>query len=63
MSADPDAEALLRDLIAAGLDPIGLDLATLAGIRTETERKVASHRGEDGFLMAEPAFNPPKEPQ
>jgi hypothetical protein len=57
---DSDEAALARDFAAAGLDPTGIDLAWLAGIRTETEAKIASYRGAEGFGTADPAFNPPK---
>ena len=53
------AAALKREFEAAGLDPTGIDLAWLAGIREETEEKIASYRATDGFALADPAFNPP----
>jgi hypothetical protein len=59
---DPEAEALRRALIAADLDPTGLDLVTLAGIWAETEKKIAGHRQDPGFATATPAFKPPTDP-
>ena len=56
---ESDAEALARDFAAIGLDPTGIDLAWLAGIRTETEAKIASYRTAEGFGTADPAFDPP----
>ena len=56
---DPQLEALRRDLISAGLDPTGLDLAMLVGVRKETEKAIAKHRDEPEYAAATPAFNPP----
>lgn len=53
------AETLRAAFVAAGLDPIGIDLAWLAEVKEETERKIASYRGALGFAEADPAFNPP----
>jgi hypothetical protein len=53
-------EAMRAAFAAAGLDPTGIDLEWLAGIKDETERKVASFRGDPDFLAAAPAFNPPE---
>jgi hypothetical protein len=61
-NADSQLEVLRRDLIAAGLDPTGLDLAMLVGIRVETEKIIAGHRDEPEYAAATPAFNPPQEP-
>jgi hypothetical protein len=58
-----DTSTLERDFAMAGLDPTGIDLAWLAGIRIETEEKVAAYRGTIGFVAAEPAFNPPEQEQ
>jgi hypothetical protein len=58
-----DTQALERDFAAAGLDPTGIDLAWLAGIRTETEDKIVSNRGTAGFAAAKPAFTPPEQEQ
>jgi hypothetical protein len=58
-ASDPDVEALRRDLISAGLDPTGLDLATLVGVRMETESAITKHRDEPEYAAATPAFNPP----
>jgi hypothetical protein len=55
-------EMLRRDIEAAGIDPEGLDLATLARIRIETEQRIAAHRIEQGFEKAPPAFAPPTDP-
>lgn len=51
-------EALQAAFLAAGLDPTGIDLAWLAGVKEETERKIASYRTAPGFTEADPAFNP-----
>ena len=59
--ADPQVEELRHELVAAGLDPTGLDLARLVGIRMETEQKIAGHRTEPGSTAAPRAFNPPRE--
>ena len=61
-ASDPEVEALRRDLITAGLDPTGLDLAMLVGVRLETEKVIIKHRGEPEYAGATPAFNPPQEP-
>ena len=58
-----ETSTLERDFATAGLDPTGIDLVWLAGIRTETEEKMASYRVTIGFVDAEPAFNPPEQEQ
>ena len=59
--AETTAESLKAALVAAGIDPTGLDLAFLAGIKDETEQRIAAHRSDPGYTAAAPAFNPPKE--
>jgi aspartyl-tRNA(Asn)/glutamyl-tRNA(Gln) amidotransferase subunit A len=46
-------------LVAAGLDPAGLDLEKLADVKAETEQVIARHRADEGYDGAVPAFNPP----
>jgi hypothetical protein len=53
-------EAMRAAFAAAGLDPTGIDLEWLAGIKDETDRKIASFRTDPDFLAAAPAFNPPE---
>lgn len=53
-------EAMRAAFAAAGLDPTGIDLEWLAGIKDDTDRKVASFRTDPDFLSAVPAFNPPE---
>lgn len=59
MTDNPAAAAMRQAFMAAGLDPAGVDLEKLAGIRDETERKIAAYRASPGFATAVPAFNPP----
>lgn len=59
--AEAPAESLKAALVAAGLDPTGLDLEFLAVIKDETEQRIAAHRSDPGYGAAAPAFNPPAE--
>jgi hypothetical protein len=60
LSANDSKDAALSALlVAAGLDPTGLDLPMLATLKAETEAMIATGRQEPGFADADPAFNPP----
>ena len=59
--AETTAETLKTALVAAGLDPTGLDLEYLAEIKDETEQRIAAHRSDRGYTAAAPGFNPPTE--
>ena len=49
---------LTRDLVAAGLDATGIDLARLAGVKHEVEVRIAACRQSVGFHTADPAIIP-----
>ena len=58
--AGTTADDLRAALVAAGLDPTGLDLEFLAYLKDVTEQRIAAHRTDAGFIGAAPAFNPPE---
>jgi len=60
LSADNSKGAALGALlVAAGIEPAGLDLPILAALKAETEAMIAAGRQEPGFADAAPAFSAP----
>jgi hypothetical protein len=53
-------EAVGRAFAAAGLDATGIDLASLAVLKIDTENQIALGRKDLGFTAAKPAASIPR---